>query len=228
MIVINNLSFSYNEKLVLQNINISFEENLTHGIVGLNGSGKTTFFNILAGFLSEDKGTIELNGQKIKKNDIAYIDSESFFYPKLTGLEFLSVFPNTNLNYDEVELARIFDLPLDEFIDNYSTGMKKKLLIISQLKQDKKIFILDEPFNGLDMESNKTLQMIIELLNNKNKTIFIASHIIEPLYTICQKIHHLKNKHFVKSYSSSEFKQLDAEVFGDFNENLKSTLSKSL
>ncbi len=79
MIVINNLSFSYNEKLVLQNINISFEENLTHGIVGLNGSGKTTFFNILAGFLSEDKGTIELNGQKIKKNDIAYIDSESFF-----------------------------------------------------------------------------------------------------------------------------------------------------
>jgi ABC-2 type transport system ATP-binding protein len=228
MIVINNLSFSYNEKLVLQNINISFEENLTHGIVGLNGSGKTTFFNILAGFLSEDKGTIELNGQKIKKNDIAYIDSESFFYPKLTGLEFLSVFPNTNLNYDEVELARIFDLPLDEFIDNYSTGMKKKLLIISQLKQDKKIFILDEPFNGLDMESNKTLQMIIELLNNKNKTIFIASHIIEPLYTICQKIHHLKNKHFAKSYSSSEFKQLDAEVFGDFNENLKSTLSKSL
>ncbi len=228
MIVINNLSFSYNEKLVLQNINISFEENLTHGIVGLNGSGKTTFFNILAGFLSEDKGTIELNGQKIKKNDIAYIDSESFFYPKLTGLEFLSVFPNTNLNYDEVELARIFDLPLDEFIDNYSTGMKKKLLIISQLKQDKKIFILDEPFNGLDMESNKTLQMIIELLNNKNKTIFIASHIIEPLYTICQKIHHLKYKHFAKSYSSSEFKQLDAEVFGDFNENLKSTLSKSL
>jgi ABC-2 type transport system ATP-binding protein len=106
--------------------------------------------------------------------------------------------------------------------------MKKKLLIISQLKQDKKIFILDEPFNGLDMESNKTLQMIIELLNKKQKTIFIASHIIEPLYTICQKIHHLKNKHFTKSYSSNEFNQLDAEVFVDFNENLKNTLSKSL
>ena len=181
MIVINNLSFSYNEKPVLQNISISFEENLTHGIVGLNGSGKTTFFNILAGFLSEDKGTIELNGQKIKKNDIAYIDSESFFYPKLTGLEFLSVFPNTNLNYDEVELARIFDLALDEFIDNYSTGMKKKLLIISQLKQDKKIFILDEPFNGLDMESNKTLQMIIELLNNKKSiNIRLTYYLNEP------------------------------------------------
>ncbi|MES2761570.1 MAG: ABC transporter ATP-binding protein [Bacteroidota bacterium] len=228
MIVIDNLSFSYNEKPVLQNMNISFEENLTHGIVGLNGSGKTTFFNILSGFLTPDEGSITLNGISIKKNDIAYIDAESFFYPKLTAFEFLSVFPKTNLNYNESELAKVFDLPLDEFIDTYSTGMKKKLLIISQLKQDKKIFILDEPFNGLDVESNKTLQMIIELLNKKNKTIFIASHIIEPLYTICQKIHHLKNKQFVKSYTSDQFSQLDAEVFGDFNENLKAALSKSI
>lgn len=228
MIVIDNLAFSYDEKLVLQDINISFEENLTHGIVGLNGSGKTTFFNILSGFLTPDKGYISLNGKAIKKNDIAYIDAESFFYPKLTALEFLSVFPKTNVSYNEVELAKVFDLPLDEFIDNYSTGMKKKLLIISQLKQDKKIFILDEPFNGLDIESNRTLQLIIELLNKKNKTIFIASHIIEPLYAICQKIHHLKNKQFVKSYMPDQFNQLDGDVFRDFNENLKSTLSQSL
>ncbi len=129
MIVINNLSFSYNEKLVLQDMDISFDENVTHGIVGLNGSGKTTFFNILSGFLLPDKGNITLNGTSIRKNDIAYIDSESFFYPKLTAVEFLSVFPKTNLSYNEVELAKVFDLPLDKFIDSYSTGMKKKLLI---------------------------------------------------------------------------------------------------
>lgn len=228
MITINNLSFSYTEKLVLQNINISFEEHLTHGIVGLNGSGKTTFFNILSGFLSSDEGNITLNGTDIRKNDIAYIDAESFFYPKLTAQEFLSVFPKTNVNYNEVELAKVFDLPLDEFIDSYSTGMKKKLLIISQLKQDKKIFILDEPFNGLDIESNKVLQMIINLLNKKQKTIFIASHIIEPLYTVCHKIHHLKNMQFQRSYSSNEFKLLDSEVFGEFNENLKNTLNQSI
>jgi len=228
MIQINDLSFSYNEKVVLNNVKISFEVNLIHGIVGLNGCGKTTFFNILSGFLSPEKGTIELNGQKIKKNDIAYIDTESFFYPKLTGIEFLSVFPKTNINYDEFELAKIFDLPLNEFIDSYSTGMKKKILIISQLKQDKKIFILDEPFNGLDIESNKTLQIIIELLNNKNKTIFIASHIIEPLYKICHKIHHLKNSTFIKSYTTDNFNAIETAVFVDFNEQLKSTLSNSI
>ena len=71
MIQINDLSFSYNEKVVLNNVKISFEVNLVHGIVGLNGCGKTTFFNILSGFISQEKGTIELNGQKIKKNDIS-------------------------------------------------------------------------------------------------------------------------------------------------------------
>ncbi len=228
MISINGLSFSYNNEPVLQNISISFEEGLTHGIVGLNGSGKTTFFNILAGILKEDSGAILLNDGKILKSDIAYIDSESFFYPKLTAGEFLSVFPKTNANYDETELARIFNLPLDEFIETYSTGMKKKLLIISQLKQDKKLFIFDEPFNGLDIESNKALQIIIELLNKKHKTIFIASHIIEPLYSICHKIHHLKNKSFYKSYSPENYDQLDKEVFGDFNEDLKNSLSQSL
>lgn len=228
MLAVNDVSFSYAEEFVLQDITINFEINLIHGIVGLNGSGKTTFFNILSGILACDKGTILLNNVSIKKSDIAYIDAESFFYPKLTASEFLSVFPKTNLNFNELELAHIFNLPLDEFIENYSTGMKKKLLIISQLKQDKKLFIFDEPFNGLDIESNKSLQFIIELLNQKGKTIFIASHIIEPLYGICHKIHHLKNKHFAKSYSSGEFNQLDAEVFGDFNENLKNTLQQSM
>lgn len=228
MITINDLTFSYEKEHVLHNLNMNFEKNCIHGIVGLNGSGKTTFFNILAGFFKADTGVILLNGKAIEKRSIAYIDTESFFYPKLTAREFLLVFPKTNLNYNENELADIFKLPLDEFIENYSTGMKKKLLIISQLKQDKQIYIFDEPFNGLDIESNKSLQVIIELLNKKQKTIFISSHIIEPLYSICHKIYHLKDKTFIKSYSPENYKQIDAEVFGHFTEHLKNTLSQSL
>jgi ABC-2 type transport system ATP-binding protein len=228
MLLIKDLSFCYNEEAVLKDINITFETNHIHGIVGLNGSGKTTFFNVLAGFLAPDKGLVLFKNAKILKKDIAYIDAETFFYPKLTGVEFLSVFPKTNSNFNEAELAQIFNLPLNEFIESYSTGMKKKLLIISQLKQDKKIFIFDEPFNGLDIESNKSLQYIIEILNKKGKTIFIASHIIEPLFGLCHQIHHLKNRNFAKSYHPEEYELLNAEVFGEFDERLKNTLSKSL
>ena len=92
MISIKDLTFSYNTKPVLENMTIDFEENVVHGIVGLNGSGKTTFFNVLTGFLEPDKGSITCNGKAIKKQDIAYIDADSFFYPKITAQEFLSVF----------------------------------------------------------------------------------------------------------------------------------------
>lgn len=228
MIVINNVTFCYEKQNVLEHIKIEFEENSIHGIVGLNGSGKTTFFNLLSGFIEPDEGTISFNGQSIKKQDIAYIDVESFFYPKLTAKEFLSVFPKSNSNFKEDELALLFNLPIDEFIENYSTGMKKKLLILSQLKQDKQVYIFDEPFNGLDVESNMSLQIIIDLLNKKNKTVFISSHIIEPLYTICHKIHHLKDKTFVKSYLPCDYKLIENEVFGHFTEQLKNKLSQSI
>lgn len=228
MISVKDLSFSYGNDYVLQQVNNTFEEGVTHGIVGLNGSGKTTFFNLLAGILTADRGEILLHGQKIKKQEIAYIDAESFFYPNLTASEFLSVFPKTNLNYNEAELAHVFGIPLNEFIENYSTGMKKKLLIISQLKQDKALFIFDEPFNGLDIESNRSLQFVIQLLNQKQKTVLIASHIIEPLYSICQKIHHLKNKTFAKTYLPADYHLLDTEVFSEFNDTIRNLLSKSL
>ncbi len=228
MLSIKDLSFCYSEEPVLKDINISFETNHIHGIVGLNGSGKTTFFNVLAGFLPPDNGNILINNAEVLKKNIAYIDAESFFYPKLTASEFLSVFPKTNSNFNEKDLALIFNLPLEEFIENYSTGMKKKLLILSQLKQEKQLFIFDEPFNGLDIESNKSLHYIIELLNKRGKTIFIASHIIEPLFGLCHQIHHLKNKNFAKSYLPKEYELLNTEVFGEFDEHLKNTLSQSL
>jgi ABC-2 type transport system ATP-binding protein len=228
MIQINHMSFAYDNELILQDVDITFESGMTHGIVGLNGSGKTTFFNLLSGILNADEGEILYDGKKIKKQDIAYIDAESFFYPNLTALEFLSVFPKTNANYHEAELANVFGIPLNEFIENYSTGMKKKLLIISQLKQDKALFIFDEPFNGLDIESNRSLQFVIRLLNQKNKTVLIASHIIEPLYAICHKIHHLKDKTFIGTYLPEAYGKLDTEVFSEFNERIMAVLSKSI
>jgi ABC-2 type transport system ATP-binding protein len=149
LLSVENITKTFGARVIFKDLTFGVDQGQKVAIVAKNGSGKTTFFNILSGFLNADEGNITLNGAAIGKNEIAYIDAESFFYPKLTALEFLSVFPKTNLNYNEVELAKVFDLPLDEFIDSYSTGMKKKLLIISQLKQDKKIFSLLKTFDTL-------------------------------------------------------------------------------
>lgn len=227
MIHINDITFSYPEHpTVLENISLTLEPASVHGIVGLNGCGKTTLFNVITGFYQANEGAVLLDHQPLKKSDIAYIDTESFFYPKLTAKEFLAVFPQTNKDFNEEKLVALLKLPLDEFIENYSTGMKKKLLILSQLKQDKTLYIFDEPFNGLDIETNKLLVLIIELLVKKQKTILISSHIIEPLYSICTTIHHLKNKQLAKSYSSYEFSQIEDDVFGTYTNDLKEQLKE--
>lgn len=228
MITVKIPKFGYSGETVLSNISILFEPGRTYGIVGLNGAGKTTFFNLLGGFLKAEGATLTLNGVPVQKKEIAYMDTDLFFYPKLTAKEFLSVFPASNTHYQEEKLAELFRLPLQGFMEEFSTGMKKKLLLLSQLKQDKSIYILDEPFNGLDLETNKLLEVIISILNSRGKTVFISSHILEPLLNICHSIHHLKNQTLFKSYSREEFGAVAEDLFGSYMRQAEEELGKMI
>ncbi len=216
--------FKYKNDVVLQNIDAAFEVGKTHGVVGLNGAGKTTFFNLLAGFIRDNSCTFLKNNRRILRKEIAYLDTDLFFYQKLTAKEFLSVFPNTNLNYNEEKLAKLFKLPLNGFMEEFSTGMKKKLLLLSQIKQDKDVYILDEPFNGLDLETNKILEIIISILNERGKTVFISSHIINPLMNICSQIHYIKNQTIFKSYEKTEFNLIEEDLFGTYTKKMENEL----
>lgn len=208
--------FAYKKESILENLAINFEVGQTHGIVGLNGAGKTTFFNLVAGHLNSEECRISFNSHTLKRSSLAFLDTDLFLYPKLTGREFLSVFKTGSSTYNENELATLFKLPLDELAETYSTGMKKKLLLQSQIKQDKAVYILDEPFNGLDLETNQLLTLIIKLLNERGKTVLISSHILDPLYEVCSHIHHLKNKGFAKSYTRNEFESIHDDLFGRY------------
>jgi ABC-2 type transport system ATP-binding protein len=228
MITLDKISFSYGTKQILKDISVSFEEAEVHGVIGLNGAGKTTFFNLLCGYEKVTEGKITYNNQSTIKDKIGFLETEIFFYPKLTARDFLNVFTQTNTSFNQDKLVEIFNLPLDELIQNYSTGMKKKLMLLSYIKQDKQVYVLDEPFNGLDLEANKTLEIIIDLLKQKGKTIFISSHIIDPLLNICDKIHYLSDKKFTKTYQKNEFNLLEEEVFGKLKSKLKTEIDLAL
>jgi ABC-2 type transport system ATP-binding protein len=100
--------------------------------------------------------------------------------------------------------------------------------LLAILKQDKPIFILDEPFNGLDLETNKILELIVTTLQQKGKTVFISSHIIEPLLTTCNEIHLLENGRFIKSFSQAEFDKIDDALFGKLKEEATQIISDAL
>lgn len=217
MISIHNLAKKFEGKIILHNLQIDFDESLVHGIIGLNGAGKTTFFNILSTFLKPDNGLVNFGERKATRNDICFLETYNYFYSNITGREYLEIFSCTNKDFNLENLNQLLQLPLDEITETYSTGMKKKLALLAILKQNKPIYIFDEPFNGLDLETNKVLEMIIQSLKEKGKTVFISSHILSPLETLCDYIHLLQSGSFKKTYSRQNFKDIEKDLFTDFN-----------
>lgn len=228
MINVQNLSVSFDGHEVLKNITLDFEEGFVHGVVGLNGAGKTTFFNVLAKMLKPASGEVLQNNTALTIKDSAYLETSNFFFSRITGSEYLKIFKQTNTEFNLDALQEYFKLSLDELIENYSTGMKKKLALLAVLKQGKPIFILDEPFNGLDLETNKILEIIILSLKQKQKTVFVSSHIIDPLLTTCDKIHLLENGNFVKTYRKADFLNIEEDLFGKLKAEATEAISKAI
>ncbi len=228
MIQLQNLSMSYSGKTVLTSINQDFELHRIYGIVGLNGAGKSTLFNVLSAAVKAQEGEILFNGKPLHYTDIAYLETVNYFYSRITGREYLSIFKQNNPEFNLASLQEYFKLPLEELIETYSTGMRKKLALLGILKQDKSIYLFDEPFNGLDMETNKVLEIIIQTLKQKGKTIFISSHIIDPLLHLCDSIHYLEQGNFVKSYNKENFHVIEEELFSKLKREAQTLISKSI
>lgn len=213
MIQIQDLTVSYGKNTILKNINLELQSEQIHGLIGLNGSGKTTFLNTLYGLIKPDSGKIVYETTPLHRKQIAFLPTQNFFYSRITGEEYLRLFQSQNQEFNIQDWNEIFELPLKKLIENYSTGMKKKLSLLGVLSLNRPILILDEPSNGLDLESNQILKKIILRLKETGKTVLITSHILEMLWTICDVIHHLDEKHIKNSYPKSEFHTLENQIF---------------
>lgn len=211
MISIENLSKHYGKKQVLKNINISFEKGRVYGIVGENGSGKTTLFRCISG-LEEYDGQISSDFKSLK-NHLGLLMTEPFFFTKITGFEYIRLLGNArSKKLFNIEESNIFNLPLSQYASTYSTGMKKKLDFTAILLQGNDCFILDEPFNGVDIESNMVITEIIHKLKALGKTVIISSHIFSTLAQTCDEIHLLKNGELIKSVLKQDFAKLETEM----------------
>ena len=211
MIKIKGLGKYYGKNEVLKGINMEFSKGKVYGIVGENGAGKTTLFRCIAG-LESYNGEIISEIQPLK-NHLGLLLTDPFFFSKITGKEYIRLLCNArnkkNINIDQ---KNIFDLPLNQYASTYSTGMKKKLAITAILLQENECFILDEPFNGVDIQSNIILTEIILKLKELNKTVLVSSHIFSTLSDTCDEIHLLRKGEQIKSVQKVNFKFLEQEM----------------
>ncbi len=224
MIKLENLSKSFGQKNVLHDLNVEFSPGKVYGIVGANGAGKTTLFKCIAG-LHLYTGEMVSSYGKIKEH-LGFLETNPRFMSRITGWEYLKLICLARgIKEDNFEEQNIFDLPLNEYAEHYSTGMKKKLALMGVLLQKNDVFILDEPFNGVDIQSNMVILELIKKLKSNGKLILIASHIFSTLSEVCDEIIFLEKGSLKKQVKPETFKALEEEmksfIVGDQLEKIK-------
>ena len=211
MMTITNLSKSYGPKQVLKGIDASFAAGKVYGIVGQNGAGKTTLFRCIAG-LERYAGQIETGGTPLKEH-LGLLTSEPYYMAKMTGEEYIYLLTDARgIRLKDLNERNIFQLPLKEYVADYSTGMKKKLALTAVLLQDNRFLIFDEPYNGIDLESAIMLTAIIHRLRDAGKTILISSHIFATLKECCDEILLLDDGRIGRTVHRQDFQALEDEM----------------
>ncbi len=220
MLTITHLSKSYGDKKAVDDLSLHIAPGEIYGFIGPNGAGKTTTIKSCCGILPFDSGEILINGTSIKEHPIdckqvtAYLPDNPEIYEFMTGIQYLNFIADIFNLPGDVRTERIhryaadFELTKDlgQSISSYSHGMKQKLAVISALIHEPKLFVMDEPFVGLDPKASHMLKQLMRDLCNRGGAIFFSTHVLEVAEKLCDKIAIIQNGRLIRSGSMEEVK----------------------
>ncbi|MFP5471358.1 MAG: ATP-binding cassette domain-containing protein [Bacteroidia bacterium] len=191
MLTLVKLSKSFGNKIILNELDFEFKGAHIYGIIGKNGVGKTTLLSCIAG-IEAYSGKIMLD---LKHRNVGFLETIPSTLPLITAQEYLTLMcVSRKKGTEKIQRYNFFNLPLNQYMEEYSIGMKKKLAITALLIQENDIYLLDEPFNGIDIEGNIIVIEIIKRLKYLDKTVILSSHILSSLKDICDTTLLIENK----------------------------------
>ena len=210
---VQNLSKNYNNIKAVSELSLSVHEQMIYGILGPNGSGKTTTLGMLLGVINPNQGTYSWfdNGTKDEnRKRIGSLLETPNFYPYLTAEQNLGITAKikeiTDASSEIENVLKLVDLyeRRNSKFKTFSLGMKQRLAIASALIGSPEVLVLDEPTNGLDPQGIAEIRDLIIEIGRNGKTIIIASHILDEIEKICTHCAILKNGKLLRTGTIKE------------------------
>ncbi|MET0554678.1 MAG: ATP-binding cassette domain-containing protein [Vicinamibacteria bacterium] len=199
LVEIDDVSKSFGDKLALTGITLHVPAGQICGVLGPNGAGKTTLFRLLMGILKPTSGAMRIDGRDAFEDRVAvkrlvgFLPDEPIYYPYLSGREILELSAGMHGLVPADAVGRLgplaqqlaLDDSLDRFAEDYSRGRKKKLGLLLALLHQPKLLILDEPTNGLDVESTRLFYELMREESLRGTTILFSSHLMDQVTRLC-------------------------------------------
>ena len=179
---------TYFNKTAVENISLSLENGKIYALLGPNGSGKTTFMKMIAGLVKPTSGTILYENEPIgvqSKREIAYLPTESFFYSFMTVKDVGIYYRDFFEDFDMEKYAKLIadmDLRMEDKASKLSSGMAAKLKIAATLARAAKLYLLDEPLNGIDIIAREKVV----------SSVVISSHLVDELEAVVDSVIFIK------------------------------------
>ena len=213
LLKVENLSKSYGKKKVLKNISFTINEGRIVGLLGKNGTGKSTLIKLINDLLTVDSGEILVNGKKIgveSKKDISYLPERTYLDKSMKVREVVHFFEEFYDNFDSKKAHKLLkDLGLDEEqkLSKMSKGMQEKVQLVLVMSRKAKLYILDEPLGGVDPATRDYILDTILTNFNENASIIISTHLISDIERILDDVIFIDNGKIILTIEADKLRE---------------------
>src|SRR5713226_5820244 len=211
------LTKSYGGKRGIADVTFQIDEGDVFGFVGPNGAGKTTTIRVLVALLRADSGTARIAGLDVWEKSldikrlIGYVPGEPALDPNLTGGQILEYFANLRGGVDQAYLKQLierFELDTSRKFRQYSTGNKRKVVLIQAFMHRPRVLVLDEPTSGLDPLNQQEFDRMVKEGRDEGRTVFLSSHVLSEVEKTCTTVGIIREGRLVRIGDVAEVKAI--------------------
>jgi len=232
MVQIENLTKKFDSFTALNSLNLNIKKGSIYGLVGINGSGKTTAIKHLAGIYRQDNGTVSIDGMPVYDNaalkaKVGFIPDDLYFFPNYNMKSLRNFYATMYTTWNDkryVRLQEMFKLDEKRRVSKFSKGMQKQAAFIFAMSIMPSFLLLDEPIDGLDpIVRRLIMQEIIEDVAEREMTVLVSSHNLKEMDGICDAIGIIKNGQMVIERDLDDLKSDVHKVQLAFDTNLETS-----